>query len=299
MTVTVTNNAPYAITGWTATWTFTPGQALVAGSAYSANVVQTGSTVTATPLGSYNANLAPGASTTWGFHATYNGSSNPVPVVTCSGPSQGSSSATLSGPLQPLGVNTAAWDTDFLDPVIPGALSAANLGLVRYPGGSWADEYLWQTNSVNGSAQPAGFAQYSSQVDAVANGQKFVTVNYGSDTAQSAAAWVRQSATAGQGVTLWEIGNEVYGSWETDNHANPHTASSYASNALPYLQAMKAADPNANICYDYAMDGALAPGAGVDGWQTWNDTRPRPDTAATDRATSSGVGRTAGGLPRE
>jgi hypothetical protein len=151
VTVTVTNNAPYAITGWTATWTFTPGQALVAGSAYSANVVQTGSTVTATPLGSYNANLAPGASTTWGFHATYNGSSNPVPVVTCSGPSQGSSSATLSGPLQPLGVNTAAWDTDFLDPVIPGALSAANLGLVRYPGGSWADEYLWQTNSVNGS----------------------------------------------------------------------------------------------------------------------------------------------------
>ncbi|GAA5198652.1 hypothetical protein GCM10023322_72510 [Rugosimonospora acidiphila] len=69
---------------------------------------------------------APGASTTWGFHATYNGTTNPVPTITCSGPSQGSSSATLSGPRQPLGVNTAAWDTDFLDAAIPGALSAAN-----------------------------------------------------------------------------------------------------------------------------------------------------------------------------
>ena len=26
---------------------------------------------------------------------------------------------------------------------------------------------------------------------------------------------------------------------------------------------MKAADPNAKICYDYAMDGNLAPGAGI------------------------------------
>ena len=35
---------------------------------------------------------------------------------------------------------------------------------------------------------------------------------------------------------------------------------------------MKAVNPNAQICYDYAMDGNLAPGAGVSGLQTWNDT---------------------------
>jgi alpha-L-arabinofuranosidase len=160
--------------------------------------------------------------------------------------------ATLSGRLDPLGVNTAAWDTNYLDAAIPGALSAAHLGLIRYPGGSWADQYLWQANTVNGSAQPVDFAQFSSQTDAVENGQKFVTINYGSDTPQVAAAWVKQSATAGEGTALWEIGNEVYGSWETDNHANPHTACSYASNAAAYLQSMKAADPNAQICYDYA-----------------------------------------------
>ena len=278
-TVTVTNNSPYPISGWTVSWTYTAGQSIVAGSAYSANVTQTGSSVTATPQAGYNANLSAGASTTWGFHADYNGTSNPVPAITCSGPSQGSGSATLSGPLDPLGVNTAAWDTNFTDPAISSGLSAASIGLIRYPGGSWADQYLWQPNTVNGATQPVNFAQYSSQVDAITGGQKLVTINYGSDTPQAAAAWVTQSATAGEGVNLWEIGNEEYGSWETDNHANPHTASSYASNALPYMQDMKAANPNAQICYDYAMDGNLAPGAGVSGFQSWNDTILGADTA--------------------
>lgn len=284
-TVTITNNSTYTISTWTASWSFTAGQAVIAGSPYSANVTQSGSAATATPLGSYNAVLAPGASTTWGFKATYNGTSNPVPAVTCSGPSQGSASATLSGPLQPLGVNTASWDTNFVDPAIASSLSAANTGLIRYPGGSYADDYMWQTNTYKGTVDPVSFAQYSSQVNAITGGQKFVTVNYGSDTAASAGAWAKQAAsTSGQGVTLWEIGNEVYGSWETDNHANPHTASSYATNALPYMQAIKAADPNAQICYDYAMDGNLAPGAGVDGWQAWNSTILQADAAYIDCA---------------
>jgi hypothetical protein len=277
-TVTVTNNSSYAISTWTVTWAFTAGQTIVAGSPYSANVTQSGTTVTATPE-SFNANLAAGASTTWGFDGDYNGTSNPVPTVSCAGPSQGSSSATLSGPLDPLGVNTAAWDTNFTDPAISSDLSAASTGLIRYPGGSFADEYLWQPNTENGTVQPVDFAQYSSQVDAITGGQKFVTVNYGSDTPQDAAAWVTQSATSGQGVALWEIGNEEYGSWETDNHANPHTATSYATNALPYMQAMKAANPNAQICYDYGMDGNLAPGSGVTDFQTWNDTILQADAA--------------------
>ena len=122
-------------------------------------------------------------------------------------------------------------------------------------------------------------------MNAIAGGQKFVTIDYGSDTPQSAAAWVNQSARQrARALALWEIGNEEYGSWETDSHANPHTPSSYATNALPYLQAMKAADPKAQICYDYAMDGGLAPGAGVDGWQNWNDTILKADAADIDCA---------------
>jgi hypothetical protein len=277
--VTVTNNSSYPISTWTVSWSFTAGQTIVPGSPYSANVSQSGTTVTATPGGSYNANLAPGQSATWGFDGDYNGTSNPIPAVTCTGPSQGSGSATLSGSLDPLGVNTAAWDTNFTDPAIASDLSAGSIGLIRYPGGSWADQYLWQPNTVNGAAQPVSFAQYSTQVDAVGGGQKFVTVDYGSDTPASAGAWVKQSATAGQGVSLWEIGNEEYGSWEADNHTSPHTAASYAANALPYMQAMKAADPSSQICYDYAMDGGLAPGSGVDGFQNWNDTILKADGA--------------------
>jgi len=278
-TITVTDNAAYAISTWTITWSFTAGQTIVPGSPYSATVTQSGTTVTATPGGSYNANLTPGQSATFGFNADYNGTSNPAPTLTCTGPSQGSGSATLSGPLDPLGVNTASWDTNFTDPAIASDLSSASTGLIRYPGGSYADGYLWQPNTFNGTVDPVNFAQYSSQVDAISGGQKFVTVNYGSDTPQDAAAWVTQSQTSGQGVTLWEIGNEEYGSWETDNHANPHTATSYASNGLSYMQAMKAVSPNAQICYDYGMDGNLAPGSGVANFQQWNSTILSADAA--------------------
>src|SRR5215469_5066053 len=278
-TITVTNNAPYTIQTWTVNWTFTAGQTIIPGSPYSSTVTQTGTSVTATPGGTYNAVLTPGESQTFGFNADYNGTSNPIPTVSCVGPSEGSGSATLTGSLDPLGVNTASWDSNFPDSSIASSLSSASTGLIRYPGGSYADGYLWQPNTFQGTTDPVNFAAYSQQVDAITNGQKFVTVNYGSDTPADAAAWVKQSATAGQGVTLWEIGNEEYGSWETDNHANPHTATSYASNALGYMQAMKAANPNAQICYDYAMDGNLAPGSGVDNFQNWNSTILSADAA--------------------
>jgi len=278
-TVTVTNNASYTIQTWTVSWTFTAGQTIVAGSPYSATVTQTGTGVTATPGGTYNAVLSPGQSTTFGFDGDYNGTSNPVPALSCAGPSEGSGTATLNGSLDPLGVNTASWDTNFPDAAIASSLSSASTGLIRYPGGSYADGYLWQSNTYNGTTDPVDFAQYSAQVNAITNGQKFVTVNYGSDTPQDAAAWVTQSETSGEGVSLWEIGNEEYGSWETDDHTNPHTAASYASNGLTYMQAMKAVNPNAQICYDYAMDGNLAPGSGVTNYQQWNDTILSADAA--------------------
>ena len=278
-TITVTNNASFTIQTWTVTFAFTAGQTIVPGSPYSSTVTQSGTTVTATPGGTYNAVLTPGESQTFGFDADYNGTSNPVPSVSCAGPTEGTGSATLNGSLDPLGVNTASWDTNFTDSAIASSLSAANTGLLRYPGGSYADGYNWQTNTYQGTTDPVNFASYSNQVDAITNGQKFVTVNYGSDTPADAAAWVTQSQTSGEGVSLWEIGNEEYGSWEIDNHSNPHTAASYASNGLSYMEAMKAVNSNAQICYDYGMDGNLAPGSGVTSYQQWNDTILSADAA--------------------
>ena len=43
-------------------------------------------------------------------------------------------------------------------------------------------------------------------------------MNYGSGTPAEAAAWVSHSlSTPGDGVALWEVGNENYGCWEVNN----------------------------------------------------------------------------------
>ncbi|GIH09667.1 xyloglucanase [Rhizocola hellebori] len=78
--VRVTNTGTTAITGWRLNWTFGAGQ--VIGERWSATVTQTGSAVVATNV-SYNGNLAPNASTAWGFNGSWNGTSNPIPAITC------------------------------------------------------------------------------------------------------------------------------------------------------------------------------------------------------------------------
>ena len=75
--VTVKNTGTAAISGWTLKWTF-PGDQKIT-SVWNAKATQTGTAVTATDLG-YNGSLAPGASTGFGFQATY-GSANPSPTA--------------------------------------------------------------------------------------------------------------------------------------------------------------------------------------------------------------------------
>jgi hypothetical protein len=186
-------------------------------------------------------------------------------------PAKSSGSSTITSSF-PLGANVATWDSLLLRSDIPSLLQGDDVGLTRFPGGSTADDYDWQTNAVSGEAQPVDFAQYSN-VATAAGAQKFVTVNFGSGTPSEAAAWVTQSSSSSnENVALWEIGNEEYGSWETDNNAAPHTPTEYATIGKTYMQAMKAADPSAQIGFDYGMDGSLAPGSGADNWQTWDDT---------------------------
>ena len=74
--------------------------------------------------------------------------------------------------------------------------------------------------------------------------QVFTTVNYGTGTPGEAAAWVLSANKTNHcGFKYWEIGNECYGSWETDSHAIPHDPYTYATNAAAYIQQMKAAYP--------------------------------------------------------
>jgi len=141
----------------------------------------------------------------------------------------------------PLGLNTAPWDYVYAANVSAGGgvdviqplLQAADITMLRYGGGSYADYYDFQTNtniqnclpddatasftSSCSSSDSLDFSQFSQQARAV-GASSFVTVNYGSGTPAEAAAWVTQAKdTPGQQVALWEVGNETYGCWEVNN----------------------------------------------------------------------------------
>ncbi|MEH1012990.1 glycoside hydrolase family 9 protein [Micromonospora sp. CPCC 206060] len=75
--ITIANTGTSTVNGWSLQFAYTAGQQ--AGQGWSANVTQTGSTVTATNL-AYNGTLAPGASTSFGFNGTHSGS-NPKPTA--------------------------------------------------------------------------------------------------------------------------------------------------------------------------------------------------------------------------
>ena len=89
--------------------------------------------------------------------------------------------------------------------------------------------------------------------------QVFTTVNYGTGTAGEAAAWVLSANKTNHcGFKYWEIGNECYGTWETDTNAVPHDPYTYATNAAAYIQQMKAAYPAVPI----KVGVVVAPGEG-------------------------------------
>lgn len=205
----------------------------------------------------------------------------------------------------PLGVNVAAWDSSYggaTATTINALLRAADLRLLRYPGGSWADEYDWITNSDSSRCTPSttsscsardplDFDTFSAQAHS-AGASTFVTVNYGSGTPAEAAAWVAHAERpTGRSVALWEVGNENYSCSETNHHLEgsptfvqgftaegpvcPKTtvmAASYAANVGHYLVAMKAVDPRARIGVPWAFEDGEARGSGVSDAAAWNRT---------------------------
>ena len=59
--------------------------------------------------------------------------------------------------------------------------------------------------------------------------------------------FLRISRPAPVGLKYWEIGNEEYGSWETDSNSLPHDPYTYALRARDYISLMKAVDPTIKI----------------------------------------------------
>ena len=59
--------------------------------------------------------------------------------------------------------------------------------------------------------------------------------------------FLRIGRAAPLGLKYWEIGNELYGGWETDSNAVPHDPYTYAVRAQNYIALMKAVDPTIKI----------------------------------------------------
>ena len=148
------------------------------------------------------------------------------------------------------GVNTAVWDPDLAGLECKTLIRNGEFKAFRFPGGSLSDTYNWKTNTTgtNTWQWAVNFDTFASVAVPQTQGQCFITANYGTGTAAEAAAWVKYSnVTKKYGFKYWEIGNEVYGTWETDSHALPNDPVTYANQFALYYSAMKAVDPTIQI----------------------------------------------------
>lgn len=178
------------------------------------------------------------------------------------------------------GLNSAVWDEQMNAAPTQDLLKAANIGMLRYPGGSYGDIYHWKTNTA-----PGGFVAPGTDFDAFMGtakkigAQPIIIANYGSGTPQEAADWVSYAnVTKHYQAKYWEIGNELYGNgyygggWEADEHTDKSPAA-YAHNVVDYITAMKAVDPTIKVGAVLTTpgnwpDGVLGGSDGAD----WNHT---------------------------
>lgn len=189
-------------------------------------------------------------------------------------------------PSQGLGAATAVYDNFLLSSGVAAQLSANHVQALRYPGGSYADAFHWQTTTMSGGAYINAnntFDNFMTQIVNPAGAKAIITTNYGSNAAgtaggdpNEAAGWVAYAKARGYAIKYWEIGNEVGGNgyygdpgWEYDlhfpyngNRAGQQALSpaTYGQNVLSFVSAMKAKDSSIKCGVGIAIPG------------TWPDT---------------------------
>jgi hypothetical protein len=173
----------------------------------------------------------------------------PAPALVHLGVNAGQTLQTVDA--RQFGVNTGTWDGSLANAQTLPQLEEIGTSNLRWPGGSTSDEYHWASDPTGNST----FRYIATNLGA----QVFTTVNYGTGTAAEAAAWVLSAnKTNNCGFKYWEVGNECFGTWETDSNVVPHDPYTYATNAVAYIQQMKAAYPTVPI----HVGVVVAPGEG-------------------------------------
>lgn len=154
------------------------------------------------------------------------------------------------------------------DPDVVRLLRETRLPLLRFPGGNFVSGYHWEDgigpmerrptrrNPAWGDFEPnhVGMDEYMTLCRLIGC-EPLICVNAGNGTAQEAANWVEYAngpASSRYGalrarngrpepyrVRFWEIGNELYGSWQI-GHC---TAEEYAERYAAFYEAMRAVDP--------------------------------------------------------
>jgi hypothetical protein len=201
---------------------------------------------------------------------------------------------------QILGFNLAAWYVSPSNaPSINTAFNQAGIKAIRWPGGSWSDGYHWgyQTTSstlvapynctcssttsctANDTSAWAGnqtFAQFASMIPEAGPFDLALTANYGTNESCSgggdpkeAAAWAAAAVTDGITPSHMTVGNEEYGSWETDLHTKPNDPTTYAAAVVGssgYYSLIKAASPNTKV--GVVVDANASNGCCAANWDT-------------------------------
>jgi len=163
-----------------------------------------------------------------------------------------------------VGVDEPMWSPAFADAAVPGLIRKANIQTLEFNGGGVSDLYHWKTGAAQADPDPQGHPNYAelppqftfdqfAKTAHETGAKTIVHVNYGTGTPAEAAAWVRYAARRHDHVSAWAIGEEVWGNgglpginFEPDAHADK-SPQAYATNALAYIAAMKAADPSARV----------------------------------------------------
>lgn len=157
-----------------------------------------------------------------------------------------------------------------MDPEIIEMSRALKTPLVRY-GGNFTSGYHWRDGvgpmdkRVSMLNQAWGIPEYNHfgtdellRLCKLIGAEPQIALNLGSGTAEEAADWVRYvNSRWGSGGLLWELGNELYGTWQIGYP----TQARIAARTREFSQAVRAADPSARL---------IATGQDPDHFQEWN-----------------------------
>ena len=187
------------------------------------------------------------------------GTSSAVTVVEASSVTVDLSSAGAAVSSHLLGMNMAAWVDPTLSAILP-ALQTAGITAIRWPGGSWANDYHWATNKLCSGGTPNTNASFENLISGLVTPGNFdvaLAVNYSTNATcdgpgepDEAAAWAAKALDIGAHVSHITVGNENYGNWEPDLHPKQWDAATYAAATATtkgYYQKIKAADPNVQV----------------------------------------------------